>query len=180
MSLRIITIGMISLAAMTGSAAASSFVTFGEPAPAATPSIVVMGAPDPIKVAATDSAKPETPADPSQQALSQMTPGSWQQLPATAAVEPEVISPSIVAYGTPWPPVTYEKVAAIPKKTSSKSHFAPMVIRGGLVGDVFAPATASVQPQQASADGGATAPTEAPATSAQPMAANRNPAPQAR
>lgn len=165
---------------MTGSAVASSFVTFGEPAPASTPSIVVMGAPDPIAVAATESAKPETPADPSQQALSQMTPGSWQQLPATAAVEPEVISSSIVAYGTPWPPVTYEKVAAIPKSTPSKAHFAPMVIRGGIVGDVFAPASTNAQPQQASVEGGANAPTEAPATSAQPMAANRNPAPQAR
>lgn len=179
MSLRIITIGMMSLAAMTGSAAASSFVTFGEPAPAATPSIVVMGTPDPMTVAATVPDETVTPADPSQKALSQMTPGSWQELPVTAAIEPEVVSPSIVAYGMPWPPVTYEKVAAIPKTTPSKAHFAPMVIRGGIVGDAFVPASAP-QTQQSASPSAPASPADQPATPDTPAAANLVPRPQAR
>lgn len=144
------------MAAMTGSAAASSFVTFGDPAPASTPSIVVMGAPDPVQAVATAVEETAAPADPPQQALRQMTPGSWMDAPVAATAEMQVISPSVIALGEPLPPVTYEKVASIPKKPLSKANFAPMVIRGGIVGDAFTPAStpgtqqASAQPRSPS------------------------------
>jgi hypothetical protein len=180
--MRIITAGLLSLAAMTGSATASSFVTFGEPAPASTPSIVMLGAPDPIQVAATEAApKPGVPLDPSQQALLEMKPGSWQPVPAVqtaASVPPRAISPSIVALGEPWPEaipaVTYEKVAAIPTKTKTRPNFAPMVIRGGIVGDAFVPSQAPVaETRQASG----TPPANAPAMP-ESIEVNRPPTPE--
>jgi hypothetical protein len=181
--MRIISAGLLSLAAMTGSATASSFVTFGEVAPASTPSIVMLGAPDPIQVAATEVApKTGVPLDPSQQALLEMKPGSWQPAPAveTAAnVPPHVASPSIITLGEPWPPVTYEKVAAIPAKTKARSNFTPMVIRGGIVGDAFVPSKASAaETQQASAETSGATPANTPAATPEPIDADRPPAPE--
>jgi hypothetical protein len=186
--MRIITAGLLSLAAMTGSAAASSFVTFGETAPTSTPSIVMLGAPDPIQVAATEAAAPDTAArlDPSQQALLEMIPGSWQQGPvvATAAdVQPRAISPSVIALGEPSPEtipgVAYEKVAAISTKAKTRSNFSPMVIRGGVVGDAFVPSQApAADTPQASAEASSTPPANAPAAAPEPVEANRPPAPE--
>ncbi len=84
---------------MTGGAAASSIVTMGAAAPAATPSIVTMGA---SAMAASVEVRPDAPL---------------------------AASPSVVAYGAPWPPVTDEKVAAVPRKKRPGS--APVVMRGG-------------------------------------------------
>jgi hypothetical protein len=62
-------------------------------------------------------------------------------------------TPSIVALGEPVPnvayeDVTYEKVAAIPSQPEPKRDFmqSPMVIRGGIVGDVFATPTPRAAP----------------------------------
>lgn len=118
----------------TGAAHASSFVAMGDTEPASTPSIVTFGAP------AGDTR-------------------AWQSvMPASPAVqEAAAVTPSIVAMGEPWPEVTNEKVAAIPQKRSRGPRFQPLVIRGGLVGNAFAPAkpdgknTATAPTQEASA-----------------------------
>lgn len=55
-----------------------------------------------------------------------------------SSVERPLETPSIIALGEPLPEVTFEKVAAIPDKGPS---FQPLVIRGGITGDAFAPAT---------------------------------------
>ena len=82
----------------------------------------------------------------------------------------DIISPSIIALGEPA--VTSESVAAIgttPKKKGPEST--PMVIRGGMVGDAFSPATVSTpaaeepqsQPTAAQAPSSGAAPESAPA-----------------
>lgn len=69
------------------------------------------------------------------------------------------ISPSIVALGVPE--VTSEKVAAIGAGEHGQNRFsAPMVIRGGIVGDAFSPVATAVaaQPQGSSTQQAAAAP----------------------
>jgi hypothetical protein len=95
-SVRVLGTVILTLAAMAGTARASSFVTMGEDAPSSTPSIVMLGMPAPA-----DHAAP----------------------------------------GEPVPDVTDERVAAIPKNPGHGPVFRPMVIRGGLVGGAFTPAT---------------------------------------
>ncbi|TIP86822.1 MAG: hypothetical protein E5X60_29540 [Mesorhizobium sp.] len=58
-----------------------------------------------------------------------------------------------MALGEPVPDVTYEKVAAIPSQPKPKQDFvqSPMVIRGGIVGDVFAEPAPSPAPAAATA-----------------------------
>lgn len=72
--------------------------------------------------------------------------------------EQNLATPSIIALGEPVPDVTYEKVAAIPRKPRYGPVFNPVVIRGGIVGSAFSPAisaapadTTSEPDQQASA-----------------------------
>lgn len=48
--------------------------------------------------------------------------------------------PSIVALGKPAPEIAYEKVAAIAPRRPPR--FEPVVIRGGIVGNAFVPASA--------------------------------------
>jgi hypothetical protein len=72
-------------------------------------------------------------------------------------------TPSIIALGEPAPEVTYEKVAAIPKKLKHGPMFKPLVIRGGVVGDAFAPAT-SAGPSAAPAAGKQNGPPQAAAS----------------
>jgi hypothetical protein len=101
---------VLSLAAMTVGAQASSFVTVG--APASTPSIIKLAALEPMKAVEVKTAR-------------------------TASASP---TPSVVALGDPLPDVTYEKVAAIPDQPKTKHGFMqnPMIIRGGIVGGAFA------------------------------------------
>lgn len=49
------------------------------------------------------------------------------------------ITSSVVALGEPIPDVTFEKVAALPEQPAAKHGpvQAPMIIRGGVVGDAF-------------------------------------------
>ncbi|HTV69081.1 MAG TPA: hypothetical protein VMF90_11150 [Rhizobiaceae bacterium] len=63
---------------------------------------------------------------------------------------------SLIALGEP--PVTDEKVAAIEEKRSGPAS-TPMVIRGGVVGDTFAPAEAAA-PLEPTAPAEATAPAD--------------------
>ena len=60
------------------------------------------------------------------------------------ADEKVLATPSIIALGEPVPDVTYEQVAAIPQKPIYGPVFSPMVIRGGIVGGAFSPATQAV------------------------------------
>jgi hypothetical protein len=127
---------LLSMAATTAGAQASSFVFLGKSAPASTPSIIALGAPAPV---VQDRPEPRTDPslDPMQQALIQMEPGSWRgRLAAAAPIE----TPSIIALGEPLPEVADEKVAAIPEKAKLGPPSSPMVIRGGIAGGAFAPA----------------------------------------
>jgi len=147
----------------TGAARASSFVVMGEAAPASTPSIISLGQPAPVKMA-------EIKAD-------------WQRYsPARSERSVKVETPSIIALGEPMPEITYEKVAAIPKKSNRGPNFSPQVIRGGVVGEAFAPAsraepsavatnTQKTAPQaSASGDNSPSAPQPPPGPTAPPPA----------
>jgi hypothetical protein len=143
-SVRIVGAIGVTLAAMTGGAQASSFVVLS--APTSTPSIVMLGGPEPAKTAEDTKAGHDTS------------------------------TPSIVVLGDPLPEVTYEKVAAIPDekvaaipdqpKSGRGFLQSPMVIRGGIVGGAFeAPAqpsaaTAKASPAAAPATDTKAAPTE--------------------
>lgn len=128
------------MTAMTGGAQASSIVFLGDTAPSSTPSIIALGAP--AKVArAQPAARADPSLDPMQQALLQVRPGSWRAAPVLEASRPAMPTPSIIALGEPLPQVTNEKVAAIPQKSKHGPASSPMVIRGGISGSAFAPAT---------------------------------------
>ena len=110
-----------------GGASASSFVVLPAMEARVGPSMIVLGSPDsPSTVAASmpdDTGKPD-------QAL-EVPPGESVRL-----------SPSIIALGEP--DVGLDKVAAIAPEAKTSGHAAaPIVIRGGVVGDAFAPAAAS-------------------------------------
>jgi hypothetical protein len=136
---------------------ASSFVSVGLPARAETPSIVYLGS-------ATASRAPLVLTD--APALSYPYPGGMEPAPG-ASTAPVVISPSIVALGTPAPdpvpPVAQEAVAAIPAPAETTSARQPRrdmtVIRGGLVGDAVAAPPPPASPPRAAA---APAPTFTP------------------
>jgi hypothetical protein len=124
--------------AAAGMARASSFVVMGDTAPAATPSIITLGAPAPVMASAQDASSVERPLE----------------------------TPSIIALGEPLPEVTFEKVAAIPRRGPT---FQPLVIRGGIAGDAFTPAspprdTAAPAQQAAASRGDVPAPPPAPAS----------------
>jgi hypothetical protein len=134
-SVRIVGVFGVTLAAMTGGAKASSFVVIG--APTSTPSIVMLGSPEPVTTAESIKAGYDSS------------------------------TPSIVVFGDPLPDVTYEKVAAIPDQPKSKRGFmqSPMVIRGGIVGDALAtPAPPSAASAKASAAAAPTTDTKAAPT----------------
>jgi hypothetical protein len=128
--------------AAAGMARASSFVVMGDTAPAATPSIITLGAPAPARQAVALGAQ------------------------SARFAEPPLETPSIIALGEPLPEVTFEKVAAIPRRGPT---FQPLVIRGGIAGDAFAPAipprdTAAPAQQAAASRGDVPAPPPAPAS----------------
>lgn len=114
----------------TGSAEASSFLVLEPMKEAVGPSMVVLGAPAPMKA----EGEVATAVDPS-------------------AADFFAVSLSIIAMAAePASPVTNEKVAAIPQpEAAPKRRFdpAPMVIRGGIVGDAFAPFAADPSREQA-------------------------------
>lgn len=133
-------------------AEASSIVTLAATEKKLSPSMIELGEPAPGDAARAD---PDVIAEDA---------GSQDQIR---------ISPSIVALGEPE--VTSEKVAAIDAGKHGKRRIsAPMVIRGGIVGDAFSPVATPVaaQPQGSpSQQPASTAPgTEQPA--AQPKSAS--------
>ena len=171
----------------TGAARASSFVVMGETAPASTPSIVTLGSPAPTRLARTP--EPQSWIDKSigqlQQAYLRMKQARGRPYPSVEPLNPGAMeTPSIIALGEPAPEIAYEKVAAIPKKLKRGPMFKPLVIRGGVTGDAFAPATSTAPstvtassrntPSSAAASGGhspsAPPPSAPPAPAAPPPA----------
>jgi hypothetical protein len=135
-------------AAMAGGAQASSFAHVAPPPAGKSPSIVRIGLPTLASVKPrADVAVTKTTAK-----GDMLVPLAYP-LPEGGQAKVVVVSPSILAFESSVPPVTFEKVAAI-----SASHPAPqpkpLVIRGGLVGDAFSQRTEPVVlPQTAAADG---------------------------
>lgn len=72
--------------------------------------------------------------------MGEAAPASTPSIVSFSDPAPGRIMPSVIAMGEPAPAVTYEKVAAIPNKKLHGPRFKPLVIRGGIVGDAFAPA----------------------------------------
>lgn len=129
----------LSAMAVAGRAEASSFVVLGD-RPAATPSIVAVGAPSGPSTSIV-AIKSQTPG-PGAVTLAEAVRSGWAALAravaASDAYRPPVPSASIVALGEPAPPpVTEEKVAAIGPTEPKRILSMPMVIRGGITGDAF-------------------------------------------
>jgi hypothetical protein len=135
-----------------GGAKASSFVVLPAMEARVGPSMIVLdspGSPSSVVAASTpdDAGKPDE--------VLEVAPGETVQF-----------SPSVVALGEP--DVGLDKVAAIaPEVRTSRHAEPPIVIRGGVVGDAFAPSAAS-QPvtvkQEASPQAAADAPPSAGST----------------
>jgi hypothetical protein len=128
--MRVLCVALILGVTATG-ASASSFLTVGTPAATSTGSFVYLGRPatEPATAPAAAVASPGLPA------LSYPT----QAPPALAAAAPAAqSSPSIVVMGEPA--VENFKVAAIAEKkpANRRLDLAPMVIRGGISGEMFA------------------------------------------
>lgn len=179
MSVRVLGAFILTITLTTGAARASSFVVMGETAPASTPSIVTLGSPAPAKVA---GAAPQSWIDKSigqlQQAYLRMKQADRRLYPSVESLNPVAPeTPSIIALGEPAPEVTYEKVAAIPQKLKHGPMYKPLVIRGGVAGDAFAPA-ASAAPSAVTASSQNT-PSPAAASGSQPPSAPPPPAPAA-
>jgi hypothetical protein len=137
---------ILTITLTTGAARASSFVVMGEAAPASTPSIITLGSPTSTRLARTQ-ARPSSWIDKSieqlQQAYLRAKQTDRQPYPSVESLDSGGMeTPSIIALGEPAPEITYEKVAAIPQKQRHGPMFKPLVIRGGVVGDAFAPASA--------------------------------------
>jgi hypothetical protein len=116
-----------------GEAAASSFVVLEASPGPASPSIVTLGTPATLDV----TTLPEDPKDEPDVAIGHVDRPARPD-PADSYII--TISPSIIAMGEPE--VTSEKVAAIGEKDGSRrAPPLPMVIRGGVIGDAFSPAT---------------------------------------
>jgi hypothetical protein len=116
-----------------GAVQASSFVTVGEPASDASPSIVDVAAPT---VAAS---LPQYVEFSSERSVELATLVPLNILPASGAsvVRMEPLSPSVVAVVSPEADVSNEVVAAI-KQRNPRNEPLPMVMRGGIIGDPFA------------------------------------------
>jgi hypothetical protein len=154
--LRLLLLSFALGALTSGHAVASSLVHIAPPAAGDTPSIASFGALSSSFVAVAPP-------------------------PLEAAAVPLIaISPSIIAFGTPEPPVTLEKVASIGSTAPRPPAPTLMVIRGGIVGDGFtravvptaqaAEAPAPQQPARRRADRGPSrkAPAAPPAEVAPP------------
>lgn len=162
---RVLEAFILAMTLTTGAARASSFVVMGETAPASTPSIVTLGSPVATRVAGV-KATPSSWVDKSigqlQQAYLRMKQADRRLYPSVESLSSGATeTPSIIALGEPAPEITYEKVAAIPQKLKHGPMFKSLVIRGGVVGDAFAPAAgggssavAASTSSQAGASGG--------------------------
>lgn len=140
LSMRIIGTFFVAMAITTGTALASSFAVIGQAAPQALPSILTIDQPTPAKVVARSSI--DKPADQSKQADADVKQAQRLLHPSSEPASADKLeTPSIMALGEPAPAVTLEKVAAIPNKPKRGPMFKPLVIRGGVAGDAFAPAT---------------------------------------
>lgn len=153
-----------------GATNASSFAQFAPAGTRISPSIIFLGTP----AAAPASAPPDAAT------VAQQIPFAP---PAGLAAAPKPdgagnitrISPSVIALGLLQPEVDLSRFAAIDDKPRRmrNPHLPPMVIRGGLSGDVFAHAAAVPESRQQ-----ATAQKPAPAASASASAPTPNkPAP---
>ena len=146
MRLKIATLA--ALAAMTGGAQASSFAYVAPPPAGKSPSIVEVGLP---KLASAKvlpdvvAAKGETKGD-------MLVPLAYP-LPDARAAQAKffTVSPSVVAFESIEPPVTFEKVAAIGRPHPAPQ---PVVIRGGIAGDAFTQSAGPVVLPQAAANDG--------------------------
>lgn len=148
MRLKIATLAF--LAVMTGGAHASSFTYVAPPPAGKSPSIIEIGLPklasapaQPDVVAARPDAKGDV-----------LVPLAYP-LPDARDAQAKffVVSPSVVAFESVVPPVTFEKVAAIDRPHPAPQP-KPLVIRGGIVGDAFTErAEPVVLPQAATNDG---------------------------
>lgn len=164
-----LTLAAIALTALTTDGAlASSFVYVTQSPEANSPSFVTVTPPGPMVAAAPTStivadatAGDEQPGD--------LVPLAYP-LPEDGAepVRMVPVSPSIIAFESQTPAVTFEKVAAI--ATAIKAHLpTPMVMRGGIIGGAFsAPEPEAVLPAQpeekaANKPAGETVPDKAPA-----------------
>lgn len=139
-------LGAIVLAGlMTGGAQASSFVTVAAPTKAISASFVVVGAP--TSFARIDEI--ETSAMPSSASLIPLAYPLPDGRPARAVK----ISPSVVAFESQMPTITYEMVASVgsnPSALRPTRLWTPMVMRGGIMGDGSAvPVVASQAPASA-------------------------------
>jgi hypothetical protein len=141
--------------AMSGPAAASSFVMLQRAAKPISPSIIYFGEPE----AAAAAPEPQVPFDPPAELAG--PPGSS---PTAGGSSITVVSPSVIALGTRHNEVEFGAVAAVGENERPKPrnpHLPPMVIRGGIYGDAFT-----------AGDGGAAAALEQ-APAAQQQAAGR-------
>lgn len=148
MRLKIATLA--ALAAMTGGAQASSFAYVAPPPAGKSPSIIEIGLPklasaksEPDFVVAKTDAKGDV-----------LVPLAYP-LPDAQSAQAKffAVSPSVVAFESVVPPVTFEKVAAINRPHPAPQP-KPLVIRGGIVGDAFTERAAPVVlPQAATNDG---------------------------
>jgi hypothetical protein len=148
-------------------AVASSFVVL-EPVPGPTsPSIVVLGKPATIDV----TTLPDDPEDKPDVVIGHVDPPARPD-PADGGIV--TVSPSIIAMGTPE--VTSEKVAAIEAEKEGPRHQppAPLVIRGGVIGDAFSPTTTAAPVTVEQPHSGQEAASDAPGGGPQPSAPSKS------
>ena len=181
-SVRVLGAFILAMTSTAGAAGASSFVVMGETAPVSTPSIVTLGLPAPAKVAGAKaglSSWADKPIDQLQRAFPRMKQADRRLSPSVESLSSGATeTPSIIALGEPAPEIAYEKVAAIPRKSKRGPMFKPLVIRGGVVGDAFAPAT-NAGPSAAPAPGKQNGSSQAAASGGQSPSAPPSPAPAA-
>ncbi len=109
----------------------------GEPEPSSAPSIIAMGAPlaGPARTPACTVAQPN-PISVSMLAMGTPAP-RVEDTPMPGLKLPEIrpVSESVVAMGQPAPPVASEVVASIRPPKPKPAARMPLLIRGGLFGD---------------------------------------------
>lgn len=119
-----------------GSAHASSFVTIETPIATESPSFVYATPPEPVTPVAAVKAEP-SPAL-AQFNLPELDPLNMLAPGANSIVRLEPVSRSIIAVIAPQPAVSNEMVAAIDETPKPRHETIPMVMRGGIIGDLFA------------------------------------------
>jgi hypothetical protein len=141
---------LAALAAMTGGAQASSFAYVAPPPAGMSPSIVEIG----LSKLASAKMLPDVVAARANTRDDALVPLAYPLPDArTAQAKFFAVSPSIVAFESFVPPVTFEKVAAIDRPHPAPQP-KPLVIRGGIVGDAFTERADPVALPQAAANDG--------------------------